>query len=152
MDTNMKDAATYNGKNYCSMMRSSCGSERRAFLDRACGGDSRLRAAVEEMLATQADVERFFVESGPALKPDADEPLFSAIEDVTRDVSPVNEQLGSWIGQYKLLRKSARAGRVVYMAGRRSRCGGRCAQNHQAGDGHQERPSARFDAERQALR
>ena len=47
-------------------------SERKAFLDRACGGNFELFAAVEEMLAAQTEVEQFFLESPPALKPELD--------------------------------------------------------------------------------
>ena len=127
-------------------------SERTAFLDRACGGDSGLRAAVEEMLAAQADVERFFVESGPALKPDADEPLLSAIKDVTRDVSPVNEQLGSWIGPYKLLEKIGEGGcGVVYMAGQEKPMRRKVALKIIKLGMDTKSVIARFDAERQAL-
>jgi serine/threonine protein kinase len=153
MDTNMKDAATIQREEvlfYDALKVAE--SERKAFLDRACDGDSRLRAAAEEMLATQAEVERFFVESGPALKPDADEPLFSAIEDVTRDVSPVNEQLGAWIGQYKLLEKIGEGGcGVVYMAGQEKPMRRKVALKIIKLGMDTKSVIARFDAERQAL-
>jgi len=38
--------------------------ERKAFLDRACLENAVLRAAVEDMLASQAKVDKFFSEGG----------------------------------------------------------------------------------------
>ena len=116
-------------------------SERKAFLDRTCGGDLELCAAVEEMLAAQDEVDQFFVECTPALKPEVDESLLTAIEGLAQETSAADEQLGTWIGPYKLLEKIGEGGcGVVYMAdaGEADPAEGG-AQNHQAGDGHQER-------------
>ena len=41
--------------------------ERSAFLDRACADDAALRARIENLLAAEADADRFFTESGSAL-------------------------------------------------------------------------------------
>ena len=42
-------------------------ARRKAFLDRACGNDPELRAAVEALLAVQPEVEKFFAECSPGL-------------------------------------------------------------------------------------
>ena len=41
--------------------------QRRLFLDEACVGDAELRAAVEELLSTQAEAEQLFTEGSSSL-------------------------------------------------------------------------------------
>ena len=127
-------------------------SERKAFLDRACGGNSELCAAVEEMLAAQTEVEKFFIESSPALKPEVDASLRSAIEGLGQDASPVDEQLGTWIGPYKLLEKIGEGGcGVVYMAAQEKPMRRKVALKIIKLGMDTKSVIARFDAERQAL-
>jgi hypothetical protein len=39
--------------------------QRKLFLDQACAGNPELRAVAEELLAAQADAERFFAKASP---------------------------------------------------------------------------------------
>ena len=96
-------------------------AERTVFLDQACVGDAALRAAVEEMLASQAEAERFFAEGTSALKISA-EALQSgnggpALTGDSRVRLPDDERIGSRIGRYKLLQKIGEGGcGSVYLA------------------------------------
>src|SRR6516225_9715063 len=81
--------------------------QRKLFLDQACAGDAVLRSAVEELLRTQGEAERFFSDGGSAVKSvatlppppdDGPRPNGSAVAD-----SPLEEKLGTRIGRYKLL-------------------------------------------------
>jgi serine/threonine protein kinase len=127
-------------------------SERKAFLDRACGGDLELCAAVEEMLGAQTEVDQFFIESSPALKPEVDASLLSAIEGLAQEASPVDEQLGTWIGPYKLLEKIGEGGcGVVYMAAQEKPIRRKVALKIIKLGMDTKSVIARFDAERQAL-
>ena len=94
--------------------------ERRAFLERACAGDSDLRAMVETMLNSQKDVERFFMDSLPALTPSVEVVEFLSSErpaDQNGGESFTDAELGTRIGPYKLLQKIGEGGcGVVYMA------------------------------------
>jgi hypothetical protein len=42
--------------------------ERAAFLDRACQGQAKLRACVEDLLASQREAEEFFLEAESACR------------------------------------------------------------------------------------
>jgi eukaryotic-like serine/threonine-protein kinase len=127
-------------------------SERNAFLDSACAGNPELRAAVDEMLAAQTEVEQFFIESSPALKAEADEALLTAIDGMTQNVSFVDEQLGTWVGQYKLLEKIGEGGcGVVYMAAQEKPMRRKVALKIIKLGMDTKSVIARFDAERQAL-
>src|SRR5687767_583174 len=76
--------------------------EREAFIARACGENSRLRAAVQALLAAHG-------ESGDLL--DAADRLSPTI------ATPSAEQAGTQIGPYKLLQQIGEGGMgVVYMA------------------------------------
>jgi hypothetical protein len=83
--------------------------ERAAFLDRACAGDSDLRAAVEEMLG----------HSGTAtVSAETTHPEATAVLDATLDFdssigqlpTPSLEREGSVIGRYKLVRQIGEGG------------------------------------------
>jgi serine/threonine protein kinase len=95
--------------------------ERGRFLDQACAGDNRLRAAVEGMLSARADAERFFANGVSALKFPLEPPLVSDSPehsengDAPRGAS--EERLGSRIQRYKLLQILGEGGYgVVYTA------------------------------------
>jgi serine/threonine protein kinase/tetratricopeptide (TPR) repeat protein len=78
-------------------------SERAAFLDRACGDDLNLRQWVDGLLQAHDTAGDFL--QNPA--PDA----------VRSEEAPIGEQLGDFIGHYKLLQKIGEGGcGVVYMA------------------------------------
>ena len=127
-------------------------SERKAFLNRACGEDIELCSTIEEMLAAQTEVEQFFIESSPALKPEMDASLLTAIEDLTPDVSSADEHLGTWIGPYKLLEKIGEGGcGVVYMAAQEKPMRRKVALKIIKLGMDTKSVIARFDAERQAL-
>ena len=90
-------------------------AQRKLFLDRACAGDAELRAAVEELLATQGDAEQFFAESASSLTTLASE-LRSAIAQ-TEARSELEEKPGTMIGHYELLKKIGEGGwGMVYLA------------------------------------
>jgi len=149
----MKDAATTQREEalfYDALKVPEC--ERRKFLDRACGGNSGLRAAVEEMLSAQADAEQFFTESGPALKADSGGLLFPVLKELSPEVTAADEQLGTWIGPYKLLEKIGEGGcGVVYMAGQEKPMRRKVALKIIKLGMDTKSVIARFDAERQAL-
>src|ERR1039457_6845369 len=130
--------------------------ERRAFLERACAGDSDLRDVVEKMLGSQADVERFFQDSLPALKPSAEicAVLTSAGNSGKSRAEElfVDEELGKRIGPYKLLQKIGEGGcGVVYMAEQEVPVRRRVALKVIKLGMDTKSVIARFEAERQAL-
>ena len=130
--------------------------ERKAFLDRACLENAVLRAAVEDMLASQAKVDKFFSEGGSqsfsiselagslAEKPDP-----SGKEDAT---PLVDEELGKTIGPYKILQRLGEGGcGVVYMAEQEKPVRRRVALKIIKLGMDTKSVIARFEAERQAL-
>ncbi|HEY4414943.1 MAG TPA: serine/threonine-protein kinase [Verrucomicrobiae bacterium] len=130
---------------------------RRAFLEQACAGDVNLLAAVEKMLASQAEVERFFLDSSAALKPSAamcQQSLASALdrEEQRAEELSVDEELGRQIGPYKLLQKIGEGGcGVVYMAAQEVPVRRRVALKIIKLGMDTKNVIARFEAERQAL-
>src|SRR5208283_2329320 len=97
------------------------GTERRTFLDRACAGDSALRARLESLLTATDDAERFFTEGSKSLGKLAS---FSgsygggpALAEAIRPKPPGDEPVGTRIGRYKLLQKIGEGGcGVVYLS------------------------------------
>ncbi len=94
---------------FCAAVEMPDAAKRRAFIEQACGGNASLRSKVEALMASQADVERFFHDSHPGPpandwsvdRPAGDGPaeiLVSATSD-----APAGEKLGAWIGRYQLL-------------------------------------------------
>ena len=131
-------------------------NERRAFLDRACAGDLNLRSAVETMLSSQSDVERFFLDSLPALKPSID--VSRSIADAgdssrnNGNELPAEEKMGTRIGPYKLLQKIGEGGcGMVYMAEQETPVRRRVALKVIKLGMDTRNVIARFEAERQAL-
>jgi serine/threonine protein kinase len=89
-------------------------AQRKLFLDQACAGDTDLFKTVEALLSTQEDAEKFFAESGSALKPPTNQLQQSAAEAVG---DYLEEKPGTMVGRYKLLQKIGEGGcGVVYMA------------------------------------
>jgi serine/threonine protein kinase len=113
--------------------------ERSAYLDSACGDDSKLRASVEGLLQAH-DKAGDFLES-PILGPD-----------VTLDTSPLTEGPGTVIGNYKLLEQIGEGGMaVVYMAEQEKPLRRRVALKIIKLGMDTKQVIARFEAERQAL-
>jgi hypothetical protein len=80
------------------------GEELLRFLDEACGGDSALRARVEELLRAHHD-------AGSFLEPPAPRPVATVAE------APVTERPGTVVGLYKLLQQIGEGGMgTVWMA------------------------------------
>ncbi|MHC4736499.1 MAG: serine/threonine-protein kinase, partial [Planctomycetota bacterium] len=114
------------------------GPKRKAYLARACGDDSKLRADVEALLK---------VHEAKSL---IDEPIIA--EDVTLDTSPLTEGPGTTIGNYKLLEQIGEGGMaVVYMAEQEKPIRRRVALKIIKLGMDTKQVIARFEAERQAL-
>ncbi|MHC4707682.1 MAG: serine/threonine protein kinase, partial [Planctomycetota bacterium] len=113
--------------------------ERSAYLDSACGDDSKLRASVESLLQAH-DKAGDFLEV-PPFDPD-----------VTLDSSPISEGPGTVIGRYKLLEQIGEGGfGVVYMAEQTKPISRRVALKIIKLGMDTKSVIARFEAERQAL-
>jgi len=114
-------------------------TERKAFLDEACGGDETLRAEVESLLAA-------YVESGDFL----DAPAIDS--EVTLEAAGPAEGIGETIGRYKLLEKIGEGGMaVVYTAEQKRPIRRRVAVKLIKLGMDSKQVIARFEAERQAL-
>jgi serine/threonine protein kinase/Tfp pilus assembly protein PilF len=114
--------------------------ERAAFLDRACGGNVKLRQRVEALLLTHESVGDFLEES----------PQKAAAE--VRSGSVAGEKAGDWIGRYKLLQQIGEGGwGVVYLAEQKQPVHRRVALKIIKPGMDTKNVIARFEAERQAL-
>ncbi|HEV2294743.1 MAG TPA: tetratricopeptide repeat protein [Tepidisphaeraceae bacterium] len=112
---------------------------RAAYVDRACAGNDELRRAVEALLLAH-DRPRGVLESPPAGS------------DVTSDMPPSSERLGSTIGPYKLLEQIGGGGMgVVYMAEQLRPVRRKVALKIIKPGMDSGQVIARFEAERQAL-
>ena len=92
---------------------------RAQFLNRACAGDARLRAAVEGMLRASDAAESFFDNCRAAVDVSKlDAQAASALKETGTEFDDLtDEQLGSRLGRYKLLQKIGEGGcGVVYLA------------------------------------
>jgi serine/threonine protein kinase len=130
--------------------------ERSVFLDRACAGEPALRAAVEEKLASQPEVEGFFSEINPGLVPGAEDlrALVTAVnvDEPGAPKTPDDDFVGAHIGHYKLLQKIGEGGcGVVYMAEQEKPVRRRVALKIIKLGMDTKSVIARFEAERQAL-
>ena len=127
-------------------------AQRKSFLDQACAGDAELRAAVEELLATQGDAEQFFAESASSLTTLASEFKSAVAQIEGRGELAAEEKLGTMIGHYKLLKKIGEGGwGVVYLAEQREPIQRRVALKVIKLGMDTRNVIARFEAERQAL-
>jgi serine/threonine protein kinase len=117
----MKAASQWEDLVYEAALKVKDPDERKTFLDQACAGDAELRAAVEEMLSTQAEAERFFAGGASALKISAEALQWGnggpALAGDSRIKLPEDERIGAHIGHYKLLQKIGEGGcGIVYLA------------------------------------
>ncbi len=113
------------------------GEQRQAYLDQACGGDTALRANIEELLRTKESAGGFLAD------PER-HPLVATAQ--------VTEQAGTMIGRYKLLEKIGEGGMgVVYMAEQEEPVRRRVALKIIKLGMDTESVIAHFEAERQAL-
>jgi eukaryotic-like serine/threonine-protein kinase len=130
--------------------------KRKAFLDHACAGDSKLRSAVEEMLSMQTDVERFFRDGRPvqAQAREISQAMADApgLRESVGAVLSTEEEIGKRIGPYKLLQKIGEGGcGSVYMAEQEVPVRRRVALKVIKLGMDTKNVIARFEAERQAL-
>ena len=129
-------------------------SERAAFLDRVCGKDTPLRRDIEELIRAEAAAGEF-------LSPQADA---NRVSEIGLDLvgrfgacagpAPplLTEELGGWIGRYKLLQKIGEGGcGAVYMAAQEVPVRRRVALKVIKLGMDTKSVVGRFEAERQAL-
>ncbi len=118
-------------------------ADRAAFLDRACGTDSALRARIETLLAADLRARQFL----------SDDPLDLSSRAKPNPVkTPVEQSTGHQIGRYKLLEKIGEGGMgVVYMAEQREPVVRKVALKIIKPGMDTRLVVARFEAERQAL-
>jgi len=131
-------------------------AERRAFLDRACDGDTGLRGRLEGLLAASNEADRFFAEGSSSLGKLASfagtrsgEP---ALAGALRAHLPADEPIGARIGRYKILQKIGEGGcGVVYLSEQEEPVRRRVALKIIKLGMETKSVIARFEAERQAL-
>jgi len=83
-------------------------AERRAYMERACAGDARLRAEVESLVAAHEQAGEFL---------QTDSPEQPTVMGGTVLAAPLTENPGTRIGRYKLLEQIGEGGfGVVWMA------------------------------------
>ncbi len=128
-----------------------------AFLDRACRGDSALRARVEDLLTAEPAAEEFFAQTSSALSLPVSPVQFtrdtpSSLAGADSRTVPGEEPVGTRIGRYKLLQKIGEGGwGVVYMAEQEEPVRRRVALKIIKLGMETKSVIARFEAERQAL-
>src|SRR6266446_5290776 len=116
------------------------GDERSAYLERACGGDAKLRQQVEALLKTHVRLGDFLEEPSQKI----------AVE--SRSGTSPGEKIGDRIGRYKLLQQIGEGGcGVVYMAEQEEPVRRRVALKIIKPGMDTKSVMARFGAERQAL-
>ena len=158
MDKHMNDAIARERVEeiFCSALELKNSGERLGFLNRACAGDSGLRAAVEEMLALQSDFGKIFCEHSPVMVSPAE--ISQTLTDpagLNAEVGlalSVEDELGKQVGPYKLLQKIGEGGcGIVYMAEQEKPVRRRVALKVIKLGMDTKSVIARFNAERQAL-
>jgi serine/threonine protein kinase len=127
---------------------------RAQFLDRACAGDARLRAAVEAMLLANAEAENYFEQCRATVNvPNLDAQAAEGIKETGIQLDDLtDEQLGSQVGRYKLLQKIGEGGcGTVYLAEQKEPVRRQVALKVIKLGMDTKSVIARFEAERQAL-
>ena len=129
---------------------------RDAFLRQACAGNATLRTRLDRLLAVAPEADRFFAEGGTALSVGG-APLHSTRGthgngNIASTSLPGEEQIGTLIGRYKLLKKIGEGGcGVVYMAEQQEPVRRRVALKIIKLGMETKSVISRFEAERQAL-
>ena len=127
-------------------------AQRQLFLDKACAGDPELRAAVEELLSTQAEAERLFAEGSSSLAELTNELKSADSLAEERNEPAFEEKPGTVIGRYKLLQKIGEGGYgTVYLAQQEQPVRRQVAMKVIKLGMDTKSVIARFEAERQAL-
>jgi eukaryotic-like serine/threonine-protein kinase len=124
---------------FCDVAQIASPVERQAYLEKACGGNARLRQKVEKLLDVRSQAENYLESPPPALHATVDEPV-------------TQERPGTMIGPYKLLQQIGEGGMgTVFMAEQTRPVQRKVAVKviKPGMDSHQ--VIARFEAERQAL-
>ena len=126
--------------------------ERRVFLDQACIDDPRLRAVVEEMLASQEDADRWIDRGYSAIVLSADELPDAVPAELVTDDEPRDERIGKRIDRYTIVQCLGEGGcGVVYLAEQEAPVKRLVALKVIKLGMDTRSVIARFDAERQAL-
>src|SRR5262249_10013491 len=113
-------------------------ADQQAYLDQACGGDTRLRQQVAKFLLLRAEAEDFLESPPPG--------LLATVDD------PITERPGTAIGPYKLLEQIGEGGfGVVFMAEQQEPIRRKVALKVIKPGMDTRQVIARFEAERQAL-
>ena len=129
---------------------------RAQFLDRACAGDARLRAAVDALLEAQDEAESFFERgqsavNAPELDAQAAELLRQPAVGIEQD-DLTDEPMGSRLGRYQLRQKIGEGGcGTVYLAEQETPVRRQVALKVIKLGMDTKSVIARFEAERQAL-
>ncbi len=85
---------------FCDALEVESETEREAFVAKACGADSVLRAAVDDLLSSFRRADAVFQASSAALKP----PTEFAVLSSAGDGSGADPSVGQQLGQYRLIR------------------------------------------------
>jgi serine/threonine protein kinase len=129
---------------------------RARFLDQACAGDARLRAAVEALLAAQDEAEGFFERGRSAVNlPEVDAQAAELLRQPGAGIELndwTDEQLGSRLGRYQLRQEIGEGGcGTVYLAEQETPVRRQVALKVIKLGMDTKNVIARFEAERQAL-
>src|SRR5437016_1296423 len=131
-------------------------AQRKAFLDAACADNAELLDRLVTLLSAAQGADKFFEESGAALRAPGDaaeSPAENAEQgDTVRVALPPEEQPGTRIGHYKLREKIGEGGcGIVYVAEQEEPVRRRVAPKVIKPGMDTREVVARFEAERQAL-
>ncbi|MFT3784127.1 MAG: serine/threonine-protein kinase [Nibricoccus sp.] len=127
---------------------------RTEFLKQQCGDNSALRQRIEELLAADADAERFFDDGGSVLISQEVAAQFTqSVRAAAGSAHPPGEEpIGAKIGRYKLVEKIGEGGcGIVYLAEQEEPVKRRVALKIIKLGMETKSVIARFEAERQAL-